>query len=106
MKKILIILFAGMYACRLNAQTAEPYTFKEFKKISATPVKNQARTGTCWAFSTASFLESDAQRLGKGEQNISEMFVVRHIYRQKCENYVRRQGEAGFSEGGLAHDLL
>jgi len=106
MKKLLIILLAGLFTCSLNAQKAEPYTFKEFKKISATPVKSQDQTGTCWAFSTASFLESEAQRLGKGEQNISEMFVVRYTYRQKCENYVRRQGNAGFSEGGLAHDLL
>ncbi|MEO6039730.1 MAG: C1 family peptidase, partial [Saprospiraceae bacterium] len=61
---------------------------------------------TCWAFSTASFLESEALRVGKGEQDLSEMFVVRNIYHQKCDNYVRRQGHAQFGEGGLAHDEL
>lgn len=93
-------------ACALQAQKQEAYAFKEVKNLNATPVKSQDQTGTCWAFSTASFLESEALRLGKGEQNFSEMFVVRHIYRQKCENYVRRQGDARFGEGGLAHDLL
>jgi bleomycin hydrolase len=90
----------------MQAQTPEPYEFKEFKKVACTPIKNQEQTGTCWAFSTASFLESEAIRLGKGEYNLSEMYVVRHIYRRKCENYVRRQGHAQFGEGGLAHDLL
>jgi bleomycin hydrolase len=89
-----------------TAQKQEAYEFKEFKKMEATPIKNQGMSGTCWSFSTASFLESEAIRLGKGAHDLSEMFVVRHVYRQKCENYVRRQGHAQFGEGGLAHDLL
>jgi bleomycin hydrolase len=103
MKKIgLLFLFLPLF---LRAQE-EAYQFKEVKMIEATPVKNQQKTGTCWAFSTASFLESEALRLGKGEHDFSEMYAVRYIYRQKCENYVRRQGKANLSEGGLAHDLL
>jgi bleomycin hydrolase len=90
----------------LTAQKQEPYQFKEVKSTAATPVKSQDQTGTCWAFSTASFLESEAIRMEKGKYNFSEMYIVRHIYRQKCENYVRRQGKAQFGEGGLAHDLL
>jgi bleomycin hydrolase len=106
MKKILFCLLAFLGTLAVQAQKSEPYTFKEFKHLNATPVKNQEQTGTCWAFSTTSFLESEALRLGKGTHNLSEMYVVRHIYRQKCENYVRRQGHAQFGEGGLAHDLL
>lgn len=107
MKKTILSLMLAAFAGLLLAQKGpEPYEFKEVKRLSATPVKSQDQTGTCWAFSTASFLESEVERLGKGTVNLSEMFVVRHIYRQKCENYVRRQGHARFSEGGLAHDLL
>lgn len=87
------------------AQT-EPYNFKEYARMKVTPVKSQDQTGTCWAFSTMSFLESEALRLGKKDQDLSEMFIVRNIYRMKCENYVRRQGHAQFGEGGLAHDAL
>ncbi|MBU6342047.1 MAG: aminopeptidase [Bacteroidetes bacterium] len=104
-KRFLLPAFWSI-SCVLSAQKAEPFSFKEVKQIAATAVKNQERTGTCWAFSTASFLESEVLRMGKGDQNLSEMYVVRHIYRQKCENYVRRQGHAQFGEGGLAHDLL
>jgi bleomycin hydrolase len=106
MKKTLFLVGLALQACTILAQSNQPYSFTDQKRAAATPVKSQDQTGTCWAFSTASFLESEAQRLGKGEHNFSEMFVVRHIYRMKCENYVRRQGKAQFGEGGLAHDLL
>lgn len=107
MKKLIFSLLAGALSLGLSAQKGpEPYQFKPFKVLTATPVKDQQQTGTCWAFSAASFLESEVQRMGKGSVNLSEMFVVRNIYRQKCENYVRRQGDARFGEGGLAHDYI
>lgn len=106
MKKLLFFIVLLSSALAIQAQSNEPFEFKEYKRHAATPVKSQDQTGTCWAFSTASFLESEALRNGKGEVDLSEMFVVRHIYRMKCENYVRRQGSAQFGEGGLAHDYL
>ncbi len=106
MKKILFCLTLTAMVGLLAAQQPEAYEFKEVKNLACTPVKSQDQTGTCWAFSTASFLESEALRLGKGQQDLSEMFVVRNIYHQKCDNYVRRQGHAQFGEGGLAHDEL
>jgi len=106
MKKQFICLLLLVSSAALFAQTSEPYEFKEVKNLACTPIKSQDQTGTCWAFSTASFLESEALRLGKGPQDLSEMFVVRNIYHQKCDNYVRRQGHAQFGEGGLAHDEL
>lgn len=106
MKKLLIALFLAPALFTLSAQVNEPFEFKEYKRHAATAVKSQDQTGTCWAFSTASFLESEALRLGKGDVDLSEMFVVRNIYHMKCENFVRRQGNAQLGEGGLAHDML
>jgi len=82
------------------------YKFKTEKKVSCTEVKNQARTGTCWSFATASFLESELIRMGKKDVNLSEMFIVRNIYKDKANNYILRQGKANFSQGSLAHDLI
>lgn len=106
MKKVLSFLLCSALAFALTAQNAEPYEFKEYKRLPATAVKNQEKTGTCWSFSTTSFLESELIRMGKGEHDLSEMFSVRNVYRMKCENYVRRLGKAQFDEGGLAHDKL
>ena len=102
---LIILLFSG-FTLTLAAQETDPFEFKEFKSLPATPVKNQEQSGTCWSFSTTSFLESELLRMGKGEHDLSEMYTVRNIYRQKCENYVRRLGTAQLEEGGLAHDVL
>jgi len=83
-----------------------PYQFTIDKQVPHTPVKNQYRTGTCWCFSTISFLESELLRMGKEEVDLSEMFVVRFTYPQKAENFIRLHGTGIFWEGGQAHDAI
>jgi bleomycin hydrolase len=80
------------------------YVFEDEIKLPATPVKDQYRTGTCWAFSTLSFFESEMIRLGKPEVDLSEMFIVRTTYSEKAKRYVRMHGENSFSAGGAFHD--
>jgi len=82
------------------------YQFTPVKIIQCTKVKNQDNTGTCWSFATTSFLEAEMIRLGRSELNLSEMFIVKNIYREKAMNYVLRQGKANFGEGALAHDYI
>src|SRR4030042_3222029 len=45
-------------------------------------------------------------RMGKEEVDLSEMFVVRHLYPEKAMNYFRLHGRATFGEGGLSHNVL
>lgn len=82
------------------------YVFKVETEVKRTPVKDQYRTGTCWCFSTVSFLESELLRMGKEEMDLSEMFVVRHTYPHKAMNYIRLHGNANHSQGGQAHDVI
>jgi bleomycin hydrolase len=82
------------------------YTFSLTKTIDCTPVKNQYKSGTCWAFSTNSFIASEAMRLGRGPVNLSEMYLVRNIYLQKAENYLRYQGHTNFGSGSEPHDVI
>ncbi len=84
----------------------QTYEFTDVQRVDHTPVKSQDNTGTCWSFSTTSFLESELIREGKGAHNLSEMFVVRNIYKDKAFNYLMRQGKATFSQGALSHDLI
>ena len=67
MKKSLFCLFLFMTGILVSAQNAtnEEYTFTVIKEVKATPVKNQARSSTCWAYSGLSFLESEMLRKGK-----------------------------------------
>jgi len=81
-------------------------SFADVKVLPATPVKDQANTGTCWDFSTISFLESELLRTGKGTYDLSEMFIIDHVYRDKAELYYRMHGGNTFAEGGLPHDVV
>jgi bleomycin hydrolase len=44
--------------------------------------------------------------MGKGQFDLSEMFIVRMIYPQKAEHYVRLHGHARFGAGSLAGDVM
>ncbi len=91
---------------KTDAKPADAYQFTVDVEVERTPVKNQYRTGTCWCFATISFLESELLRTGKGEHDLSEMFVVRNTYPRKADNFFRLHGNANFSQGGQAHDVL
>jgi bleomycin hydrolase len=80
--------------------------FETIVQWDANPVESQGQTGTCWSFSTSSFLESELIRMKKGSHNLSEIFIARQVYVRKAENYVGRHGKAQFGEGSLGHDLL
>ena len=69
-------------------------------------MKDQSRSGTCWSFSTLSFIEDDLLRQGKPSVDLSEMFVVRNDYIEKAIKYVRMHGSISFSAGGSAYDVL
>jgi len=83
-----------------------PYQFSNVKSAEATAVKDQYRTGTCWSFATSSFIESELMRMGKGQQDISEMFSVRVTYPKKALNYIRYMGKTQFGPGSLSHDVI
>jgi len=83
----------------------EGYIFTEVKRMPATSVKDQYRSGTCWAFSGLSFMESEMLRMGKPEVDLSEMFVVYNCYSDKAIKDVRLSGKFNFGGGGAFHDV-
>ncbi len=84
----------------------EAYEFTIVKELPHTSIKNQAKTSTCWCFATISFLESELLRMGKGEMDLSEMYIVRHTYPEKAERFIRLHGETNFPPGGACHDVI
>lgn len=108
------LLLAGAFAFFFSTAIAQTKTNKEGsqyvftieKQIGTTDVKNQGSTGTCWSFSSLSFLESEIERNGKGPVNLSEMYIARKAYEMKADKYVRMMGKTNFSEGGAFHDVM
>lgn len=106
MKKILILASVLFFSTYLFAQQEDLHQFKILKEVKTTPVKSQGRSGTCWAFASTSFVETELIRMGYGEVDISEMFTVRHKLFPMAEKYIRYHGSANFGDGGQAHDLM
>jgi len=88
-----------------KADKKEGYVFTDVKSMPATSVKSQHRSGTCWAFSGLSFIESEMIRMGKPEVDLSEMFVVYNCYSDKAIKDVRLGGKFNFGGGGAFHDV-
>ncbi len=108
MKKLIFCLvICFVFAKALVAQeSTNTYQFTDIINLEANPVESQGNTGTCWSFSTSSFLESEIYRINGKLIDLSEIYTVRNTYPDKAENYIMRQGKAQFSEGGLAHDVI
>ncbi len=83
----------------------EELKFTDIKRLPTTSVKNQYRAGTCWSWSTLSFIESEMIRIGKEQVDLSAMYVVWESYKGKAEKYVRLHGNMNFAGGGAICDI-
>lgn len=81
------------------------FTFTPVINTEATSVKNQKSSGTCWSYSTNSFLESEMIRMGKKPVDLADLFTARNAYIEKGINYVRMHGALTLGDGGACHDV-
>jgi bleomycin hydrolase len=70
-----------------------------YKKEWANPVISQGNAGTCWAYSTISFLESEVYRIHNKKVKLSEIYIAYWEYVEKARGYVKSRGESLFSQG-------
>jgi bleomycin hydrolase len=108
MKKIIsfVTLCVLGFTFLASAQNTTGYQFTDIKRLPTTSVKDQARAGTCWAWSGISFFESEMMRLGKDSVNLAAMYVVRQAYNEKAVKYVRLHGSLNFAVGGAFGDVM
>lgn len=107
-KAILTGLFLSLVATAAVAQDAEQKkpVFTVIKENPITSIKNQARSGTCWNYSTLSYFEAEILKKTGKTYDLCEMFVCNKNYMDRAVNKVRMHGDAQFSQGGSAYDVL
>lgn len=104
MRKLLLFSLI-LIALNISAQN-KGYEFETVKENPITSIKNQGSSGTCWSFSGLAFLESELIRTGKGEHDLSAMYIARRNYNDKAQKYVRVGGNINFSQGGSFADVV
>ncbi len=77
-----------------------------FRTVWHFPPTPQYLTGTCWSFSTTSFMESEVKRLTGREIKLSEMWTVYWEYVEKAKGWIARRGEQEFGEGSESNALF
>lgn len=81
------------------------FQFTDVTLVKTTPVTNQNKSGTCWCFSTNTFMEDEILRKSGKEVDLSEMYVVRKCYEDKAKKYIRMEGQINFAQGGSTLDV-
>ena len=112
MKKIFMFALLAMMATSALAQeekkdeNANKPVFTTIMELPITSVKDQNRSGTCWAFSTLSFFESEILKKTGKTYDLCEMFIANKDYMERAELTVRMHGDSQFAQGGSAGDVL
>ena len=111
MKKILSLALLALVATGAHAEENDSTksnkpVFTTVKENKITSIKDQNRSGTCWAYSTISFFEAEILKATGKEYDLCENFVANKTYMDRATQVVRYHGDCQFSQGGSAEDVL
>ena len=112
MKQILTLALAAVIATGANAEEKKDSVnknkpvFTVVKENKITSIKDQSRSGTCWAYSTLSFFESEILRNTGKTYDLCENYVASKTYMDRATASVRMHGDISFSQGGSSYDPL
>ncbi|UCD62553.1 MAG: peptidase C1 [Candidatus Zixiibacteriota bacterium] len=70
------------------------------------PPTRQYWTGTCWSFSTTSFLESEVARLHGRQVRLSEMHTVYYEWLDKTRRFVNERGKSRVTAGSESNAVF
>ena len=100
-----LVVGADAKGKKSKAAKSKP-VFTTIKKNPITSIKDQNRSGTCWAYSTLSFLESEILKKTGKTYDLCEMFIANHDYMDRAILTVRMHGDSQFSQGGSFEDVV
>ena len=67
---------------------------------------SQGSTGTCWAYASTSFMESEVYRITGQKIKLSEMYTVYWEYVERTRYFVQHRGQMNFGEGSESNAIL
>lgn len=103
----LLCLSLALSACSRTEKRLEAHVFVPAAVCAHTLVLNQGRTSTCWAYASASLLESDWLAGHPGDTvRLSPMYMVRQKYLNQFDAYYYSCGREEIRNGGLGHSFL
>ena len=76
-----------------------PNDLSLYQSVWTQPTESQGNTGTCWAFSTTAFYESEVFRLSGKKVEISEIYTVYWEYVEKARRFIEKRGNSNFEQG-------
>jgi len=76
-----------------------PKSLDEFKIFWHNEPVSQGFTGTCWAFSTTSYFESEIFRIRGEKIKLSEIYTAYCEYIEKAKRFIQKRGDSKFDEG-------
>jgi len=80
--------------------------FNKYKVFWHKNPVTQDNTGTCWAFASTSFFESEIYRLSGKEVKLSEMYTVYWEYVERAIDFVNTRGNTYFDEGSESNATM
>lgn len=110
MKKFFTLALLAVFALNANAEEKKDENknkpvFTTIKANPITSVKDQNRSGTCWAYSTLSFFEAEILKATGKTYDLCESFVANKDYMDRAVQVVRLHGDCQFAQGGSAYDV-
>ncbi|MBI5730474.1 MAG: peptidase C1 [Ignavibacteriales bacterium] len=83
-----------------------PKSKNEFTSYWHNDPVNQGSTGTCWSFSTTSYLESEVYRIHNKKIKLSEIWTAYWEYLAKVKRFVTERGNSAIGEGSQANAVI
>jgi bleomycin hydrolase len=101
----LLALVLALTACHRQRAVGEKKEFATEVLNGYTPVKQQGRSSTCWAYAMLAAIETE--HIMRGDSvNLSVAYAVRHLLKDNYERYYLSGGRMPFSTRGMGQTLL
>ena len=95
---IVAFVVIQLFSSQIIAQETKKITVIKENWIS--PSKSQDETSLCAIFSDMSFVESELHRMGRGDFELSTIYVAYNLYVEKAHRSIRLRGQVDYNFDG------